>query len=648
MSYLLAFFAGLMAMAAAMLTASAYIKKLYHRLIPAKIRRERDKKMYDWWSSTIALAPLSIWQINIKKSFQLLQTGKRRAIWSLIVFYSFSFTLFSLLIGDFFSVIAGYLSTFLNIPAHSIDALTPEQYEYSVSKLNTYFYYDVCWLASMIVFCLLFLHQWRIRKDPVIIYPLLIYYTFIAFVVKALTVWVDVLCGLRELSGSYYWPIAVINVLLLVAFYKPISRIKRRGHFAVVLLVILVVNFSLCNHMDLEGELPTYFIDGMVNRYLAYYLINLFFDLIAFGFILHFSRTIDEAASTRLLVWCILIIGICLICSFGSYVAYMYYIYRIQMAIPAFAMNPVYKATGFSEFFEQVATVSSPLLGEYTNYMFAVSSLMPMLFLFFVSVFSLFMNVFKKGSSYLYYRVYNIIGGGHLSESITPFYLIAIFCGVLIFIGTYRTVLTGLLPAAPIEKAITLKGKEPKSIKQPIAEKYLKAAEYHYFRYEYVSAITNYNRAGDFTTLSAQTLFKRGYAEWAIGKYGPARLDFLLCLKGDTSLFYGHLYLARCDAELKLNKEALDNINAYINVVDSDPDAYLFKAIEDYLNDKKGACWDDLENCIRLDPSNGEAYCKRGLLNLNARRPMAACDDWNIAVRLGYQDAQKLLDRYCR
>jgi predicted negative regulator of RcsB-dependent stress response len=42
------------------------------------------------------------------------------------------------------------------------------------------------------------------------------------------------------------------------------------------------------------------------------------------------------------------------------------------------------------------------------------------------------------------------------------------------------------------------------------------------------------------------------------------------------------------------------------------------------------------------------AYFDRGIIRLNQKDTTGACEDWNKALELGYRDAQREVQQYCR
>jgi tetratricopeptide (TPR) repeat protein len=56
----------------------------------------------------------------------------------------------------------------------------------------------------------------------------------------------------------------------------------------------------------------------------------------------------------------------------------------------------------------------------------------------------------------------------------------------------------------------------------------------------------------------------------------------------------------------------------------------------------------DFDKAISIRPY-GPAYFSRGVLfHFNLGNTLQACSDWNQALRLGYEPAREVLDKFCR
>lgn len=99
--------------------------------------------------------------------------------------------------------------------------------------------------------------------------------------------------------------------------------------------------------------------------------------------------------------------------------------------------------------------------------------------------------------------------------------------------------------------------------------------------------------------------------------------------------------------DLKNYKEALDLLDKAIAMDSENGEAFAYRGMAKYnLKDYKGAIA-DYDEAIRLIPDYGEVYDLRGIAKADQGDKVGACEDWNQAYNLGFNNAFKLLEKFC-
>lgn len=87
------------------------------------------------------------------------------------------------------------------------------------------------------------------------------------------------------------------------------------------------------------------------------------------------------------------------------------------------------------------------------------------------------------------------------------------------------------------------------------------------------------------------------------------------------------------------NAIKMDGQNAY---------GYTKRAEARFYAGSTPAAQSDVEQAILLDPKFAEAYYWRGAIKISSNKKKEACADLQKALQLGYWDAQKLIDDFCK
>jgi tetratricopeptide (TPR) repeat protein len=97
----------------------------------------------------------------------------------------------------------------------------------------------------------------------------------------------------------------------------------------------------------------------------------------------------------------------------------------------------------------------------------------------------------------------------------------------------------------------------------------------------------------------------------------------------------------------KLYKEALGQYNKAIQLDSTNGNFYFARGLTKYhLKDYYSAI-NDYDKTIKLIPNYGEVFDARGIARGEIGDSIGSCEDFNKAYELGYNDAFKLIEKFC-
>lgn len=158
----------------------------------------------------------------------------------------------------------------------------------------------------------------------------------------------------------------------------------------------------------------------------------------------------------------------------------------------------------------------------------------------------------------------------------------------------------------------------------------------------------DYSLILDIEADNKEALLMRAYIYMQQRDYNFARADYERLLKLDPQSYNGRLGLATLEQKNGKYEEALAILNRMIAEKGSDSDsmaaplyAVLYVARAGVEQDMKHAdlAMIDLEEALRLDPSQTEAYLMRGQIYLSQKKKDLAKRDFEKAVSLGVPQA---------
>ncbi len=362
---------------------SYYLKKMYFNLIPIAKKKEFDKNINNWWESSVSKNPISMFKLSLQSVTNIFLTnGKIDKI--KILFFSYGFTLSALVVGYFFSNIGSYISIYWKFPIDIIGSLhlrnstggldTNEEAltifrENALSKLKAEFFSNIIYFLLSFTNIVVYYKSWKKTADFKTIYSFIVITELLVLALKPLTVLTDVIAGVYETASVDYLLLFVINALTLTLLKDEISKIRTIKKTLIWFISILCINFliwTILSYNSFEYILYSFFIDGICNRFVAFYFINFVCDLTAFSIIVKCKYLIYKKSIFKLLYYLFITIFVTSIASFLTYTAYEFYIFIIQTAIPVFELQPGFASEAtFWEYFK-ITTLTEFFTGEYT------------------------------------------------------------------------------------------------------------------------------------------------------------------------------------------------------------------------------------------------------------------------------------------
>jgi predicted Zn-dependent protease len=142
----------------------------------------------------------------------------------------------------------------------------------------------------------------------------------------------------------------------------------------------------------------------------------------------------------------------------------------------------------------------------------------------------------------------------------------------------------------------------------------------------------------------------RAQAYGEAGMYRPALLDYNTyydAVNGNVNdLFY--YYREQAANKAHQYQQALDDIQA---AIDLKPKEMLYRVEQGAMNlrvNRIDVAVKQLQEAIKIDPKFAETYRILGLCQIEQKKNQEACANFAKAKELGDENAQPLIDKYCK
>lgn len=165
---------------------------------------------------------------------------------------------------------------------------------------------------------------------------------------------------------------------------------------------------------------------------------------------------------------------------------------------------------------------------------------------------------------------------------------------------------------------------------------------------EYQKAIDAYTEFLRLEPTHIKSLYNRGRAYEELGKYSEALEDFNAVLKEDPTNINALLSVA---ADHYYRLQDYENTIFYSEKVLAADESAMAHTLIGKAHQKLGELNEAMaayNAAISVDKEYADAYVSRGSLRVYLKQYNRACADFKIAKSLGVQNANELLNRYCK
>ena len=180
------------------------------------------------------------------------------------------------------------------------------------------------------------------------------------------------------------------------------------------------------------------------------------------------------------------------------------------------------------------------------------------------------------------------------------------------------------------------------------AQAYLNRATARKETGDLIGAVKDYNKSLKLNPNQEKAYYNRGGAFLDLAKFSQALEDYnkAIELKPD----YAQAYSNRANVYLNLqNLEAA--MSDYDNAILLKPDyseAYANRGIAFTIEGNDNAAISDFSKTIELNPKDGTAYFLRGMSKIKIGKKDDACKDYYKAQSLGFAEASREIQKYCK
>lgn len=186
---------------------------------------------------------------------------------------------------------------------------------------------------------------------------------------------------------------------------------------------------------------------------------------------------------------------------------------------------------------------------------------------------------------------------------------------------------------------------KPDERQKTISEAYNLRALNHY-RERDLRAIPDFDSA-IILNPKAKYIFNRAYALSDFEQFEAAIKDYDRCEALNYKPAETYFERGYCNMKLERDDEALKNYQKAIKLEKNYIDAHNNMGIIYLKQSEFKKAFKIFDKVVKMNPDLPNGYMNRGFAYFSMDRKEKACSDWNTALKLGFQPAQKVMNENC-
>jgi tetratricopeptide (TPR) repeat protein len=163
---------------------------------------------------------------------------------------------------------------------------------------------------------------------------------------------------------------------------------------------------------------------------------------------------------------------------------------------------------------------------------------------------------------------------------------------------------------------------------------------------KFKEAIEDFDKAIEIKP-TGQIYYNRGYSKSMVEDFNGAIQDYDKTIELEYRLANAYFERGYCKSVLNNPDGAIDDYTKAIDKNKDYADAYNNRGVIKLKQKDYKAAVKDFDKAIKIKPDYSSAYVNRGFTKKELNDIKGACKDWKKAAELGYEQANKLLKKYC-
>ncbi|MEO1051841.1 MAG: tetratricopeptide repeat protein [Bacteroidota bacterium] len=171
----------------------------------------------------------------------------------------------------------------------------------------------------------------------------------------------------------------------------------------------------------------------------------------------------------------------------------------------------------------------------------------------------------------------------------------------------------------------------------------------HLRKGEYQQAVDAYTEYLKLNPADLKTIYNRGRAYEELQQYEKALVDFNTVLKKDPLNASAYISVGKDFYYRKSDYEnAHYNFDLAIKYDKNNPNALYLRGKANQKLGNLDDALDDYNSALSINDNLAEAYMARGSLKIFKKQKRSACQDFSSARRLGLEEAEDVIKKYCK